>query len=80
MNQLKKFLRYLRENNIHIRTNWQQVLPNGQSLDHCTIMGEFGYVQVIFHIWDKDQGFEIYYESPHSDFEADLKHISGRIN
>lgn len=79
MKQLEVFFKKLRKAGYKITTNWQQQLNQGY-LEHVTIKGKIGYVLVLFQIFGKTEGYNMYIESNGSTFDDDIKKIKGIID
>lgn len=79
MKRLQNFLNKLRNAGYRVNTNWQQKVGNG-TLEHATIIGKVGYIQVIFHIYGENEGFQIYHESPCDTFDDDIALIKGMVD
>lgn len=79
MEQLEKFLQQLRKAGYSARTNWQQKLNKGY-LEHVTVQGNVGYVNVIFQVYGEGNGYSTYIESSGNTFEHDLNALKGIID
>lgn len=78
MKQLQLFFDKLRKAGYSISANWQQDLNKGM-MESVTITGSVGSTYVLFHIYEGDNGYQMYIESKGNTFDDDLNTIKGIV-
>lgn len=79
MKQLEIFIMKLRNAGYLVTTNWQQPLNRG-IIQHSSILNNVKSINVIFIVYEGDNGYQTYLDNKENTFDGDLKSIKNILD